>query len=212
MEKLLGRYDLKDPRQFRILLDKQIKNQPQADKPALLHVVKGVTIVGTPFRIGDSIAFDMVEDSGRQIYELGESDQRKLTHQQQRFSTIRYALRLDAAGLWNVDATIISHSVPVAIGRPFFKGHVVWLTDGVELTGFATDVIPTADGKFLPTVISLFIHLARQGDRLSITDRWQNYEVATGPKGDALLAPNFEKPLGDPYHWLEGKSDASSEK
>jgi hypothetical protein len=46
MEKLLGRYDSKDPCQFRILLDKQIKNQPEADRPALLHVVKGITIMG----------------------------------------------------------------------------------------------------------------------------------------------------------------------
>ena len=77
MEQLLGRYDPKDSRQFRIALDQQIKNQPEPDKPALLHVVKGVTIVGTPFRSGDSIAFDIVEDSRRQIYELGEGGKRE---------------------------------------------------------------------------------------------------------------------------------------
>jgi hypothetical protein len=209
MEKLLGRYDPEDPRQFRIPLDKQIKNQPEADKPALLHVVKGVTIVGTPFRIGDSIAFDMVEDFRREIYELGDADKPKLTQKQQRFSTIRYALRRDEAGLWNVDATIVSHSVPVAIGRPFFKGRVTWFAGGVELTGLATDVVPAADGKFIPIVAALSIHLTRQGDILSVTDRWQNYGVATGPKGEILLAPNFAKPLGDAYHWLEGKADAS---
>ena len=49
-----------------------------------------------------------------------------------------------------------------------------------------------------------------RSNRLVVTDRWQNYEVATGPDGEALLAPDFKKPLGDTY-WLEGKSEASSE-
>ena len=83
---------------------------------------------------------------------------------------------------------------------------MTWLADGVELNGFATDVAFGAGGKVIPAVVAIRIHLARQDNRLVVTDRWQNYEVATGPDGEALLAPDFKKPLGDTYHWLEGKS------
>lgn len=206
LQKLLGTFKAKDARQFRMTIDNEFKNQPEEDKPPVLIISNGEVVIGTPYRVGDAVAFDVVESIKRTVYELRDGDQREEIRRQQRYMAARYTLRVDENGMWDFDMTFTAHSIPSVVGMPYLKGSVNWHDDGLELVGIGTDNSYAAEGKVIRTATYGKTHLSRSDKELSVNDEWQSYHLGTDPDGNVLPFPDFDQPIGDPGPWLSGKA------
>lgn len=204
LQNLLGAFEAKDARQFRMTIDNEFKNQPEEDKPPVLIISKGEIVIGTPYRVGDAVAFDVIESIKRVVYELSDGDQRKEIRRQQRYMAARYCLRVDENGVWDFDITFTAHSIPSVVGMPYLKGSVNWQDDVMQLVGIGTDNSYAADGKLIRTATYGKMRFSRRDNELSIDDEWQSYQLGTDPDGNVLPFPDFDQPIGEPGPWLSG--------
>jgi len=205
LEKLLGEFKPKDARQFRMTIESERENRPEEDKPTVLIVSKGEVVIGNPYRTGGAVSFDMLESIKRTIYELGDGDKRKIVRRQQRYLAARYSLGPGDGDAWEFDAVMIAHSIPKVVGRPYMKGTVKWIPNGIQLLGIGTDSAYAAEGRLIPVANYGRIKITRNGEELSIDDEWQDYHLGTAPDGTALPFPDFKRPIGTPGKWLTGK-------
>jgi hypothetical protein len=202
---LLGRYNPGNAKQFRIVIDKEFRNKPVENEPLVLIVSRGEVLIGTPFRLGNAIAFDLVETIRRTFYELDDKDRRTKKRRQQRYLATRYMLRFDENNRWSFDSAVMVHSAPEAVGIQGLRGTVNWLKQGVQLNGIGTDNTFTADGRSIPVAVHAQIALIRAGDELYIEDTWQDYHLGVDPAGNELPYPDFSRPVGEPDSWFSRK-------
>ncbi|MDB5350092.1 MAG: hypothetical protein JWN86_1339 [Planctomycetota bacterium] len=197
LEKLLGRYTQQDNRQWRFVIDDELRTTPEPGKP-LAVVRKGILTYGVALRSGDLITFDSNQIQQRTIYDV-KAGERTLSRKVQTDSCERYSLRRTTSGEWFFDAVFLSHSIPEFRDRPYQSGRVIWLADGIELVGFGTDEFFRQGGKLEPGAFVGRRKLARTGDQLIEAYRSQNYELAKSPDGDVLPMPDLTKPVGEPF-------------
>lgn len=205
LQALLGEFNAMDTRQFRMIVDSEIENRPEEKKPAVLTVSKGEVVFGSPYRVGSAVAFDMVESIHRTVFELGDGQERKLLRRQQRYLAAKFSIRPVNASSWEFDAVLLAHSNPRVTGKPYLKGTVSWVKDGIKLHGIGTDSAYAAGGKLIPTATYGVIQMTRSGDELVIVDEWQNYDPGSAPDGTTLPFPDFSRPIGVGSKWLSGK-------
>lgn len=208
LERLLGSYDAMDAKQFRMPIDTEIENRPEPDKPPVHIISKGELIIGNINRSGETVSFDMIESIKRTVYELQDNEQKTVNRRQQRYLLTRYTLHRGDSGEWEFDSIMIAHSIPMLVGKPYSKGSVKWLSDGIQLTGISTDRAFAADGKLIPVAVFGKITMT-QGDgddELLIEDAWQCYQLGTEPGGLSLPFPDFMRPVGSSHPWLTGKA------
>ncbi|KEQ17748.1 hypothetical protein [Endozoicomonas numazuensis] len=201
LQSVLGRYEPMQARQFRIVIDKEFKNKPVENEPEILTVSKGEVLIGNPYRMGDAVAFDMIEAIRQTVYEIIKNDQRKKKFLEHRYLAIRYIMRMDDDHQWHFESTILSHSDPRIVESQGLKGSVDWLKSAFELTGITSGTTNTAEGKTLPVAIYAQLKFTCAGDELYIEDRWQDYQMAKGPNGKLLPFPDFRQPVGRSESW-----------
>lgn len=206
LEAVLGRFDAKDARQFRVKFDREETQKPEEDQLAVLDKTNGLTIYGTPFQMADSASFDMVQQHNRTVYRLETNGDRTVIRRQQRFFLARFSIRPTELKTWEFQMAFLSHSIPRALGTTYLSGTVRWLDGGFQLNGLAMDEVYAASGELIPSFQQAEIRITRKGDVLEIKDSWQGFHQATGKDGAPIHAPNFEKPIGKPSPWLQGTS------
>jgi hypothetical protein len=204
MEEVLGTFASKDARQFRKSLDNEITQQPDESAQRVRTNSKGQLVIGNPYRLGGAAAFDMVEAIKRTVERLDDAESASIIRRQQRYSVVRYTLRVNEQGVWEFDSVYTAHSIPWAIGRPYMIGAVRWLPQGFTLTGIATDDRYAADGSLIRAATVGEITFTRQGEELSLEDTWQGYHRAKSPAGVVLPFPDMSRPIGEPHAWLKG--------
>lgn len=208
LERPLGSYDPKDAKQYRMQIDTQIENRPEPDKPPVHVTSIGELIIGNIYRSGETVSFDMIESIKRTVYELDEDQQKNVTRRQQRYLLERYTLHREDSGEWEFDSVTVAHSNPILVGKPYSKGSVKWLADGIQLTGISTDRAYAADGQLIPVAVfgKITVTQGDGDDELIIEDAWQCYQLGTEPGGLALPFPDFTRPVGSSHPWLTGKA------
>lgn len=206
LERVFGSYEPKDARQFRMTTDGEVKNQPEPTKPPVLVVSHSEAVVGTPYRVGDAVSFDLVELVRREIYAVPQKTARTLVRRQQRYIAGRWSLRHDETGVWQADLIFLVHSNPKLCGACYLIGTVNWLPNGVHIVGTARDSVYASDGSLIPVVVQGRITFIREGDELRIDDTWQNYGLRIERAGSAVVAPDFGRPLGAATTWLTGRA------
>jgi len=186
----------------------ELTSQPEKDNSPILVESRGEVVIGTPYQIGDAVAFDMVETIKRSTYAVREDDEKSVVRRQQRYMAARFTLRVDENGVWEFDSTFAVHSTPNAVGKPYLTGAVKWLDNGVELIGIGTDNAYAADGRTIRAAVHGRIRLTRNGEALSVDDIWQAYHLGTDPDGVVLPFPDFKRPIGKSGRWLSGEASA----
>ncbi|WP_406698680.1 hypothetical protein V5E97_07310 [Singulisphaera sp. Ch08] len=199
LEKLLGRFLKNNNRQWRFVYDDETQMTPESGKPIIV-VRKGIMTYGVPVRSGDLITFDSIESLQRTIYDSSEGGKRTLSRELQNHSTMRYYLRRSLSGDWFFDTIMLSHSDPEFRDRPYFRGRVNWLADGIELVGLGTDNFFRQGGELFPGAFLSRRKLKQEGNRLVQTIRHQGYQLAKGPEGDILPIPDFSQPVGELFN------------
>ncbi|WP_062270105.1 hypothetical protein [Endozoicomonas arenosclerae] len=201
LQSVLGRSDPSQARQFRIVIDKEFKNKPLEDQPEVLIVSRGDVLVGNPYRMGQAIAFDMIEAVRLTIYEVQQNERRKKKFRENRYMAIRYVMRQDDNHQWKFESSVVSHSDPRIVESHFLKGSVKWIKNGFELDGFTESTTYTSEGKNLPVAVYAKLNFLRAGDELYIDDQWQDYALGKGPDGKTLPYPDFSQPIGRSDSW-----------
>ena len=195
LERLLGKFDSANQRDFTSVTRDEEKMQPGKDK-SIVRAARGVSTLGTPYRLGEALAFDMVELWESDIFDLDGND-RTLSHTQHSHRLVRYVLRPGPAGNWLFDASFVSSGSPRSISAIQSLGSVKWYADGVELI-FTTAASPAIGlkGERASHVNSGRARFMRKGDDLTVVGKSQTYELARDPSGDVLQVPDFAKPVG----------------
>ncbi|MGI9280993.1 MAG: hypothetical protein ACR2PX_15415 [Endozoicomonas sp.] len=201
LQSVLGRYEPMQARQFRIVIDKEFKNKPIENEPETLTVSKGEVLIGNPYRMGDAIAFDMIEAIRQKVYKVIKNDQRKKKFRGHRYLAIRNVLRMDDSHQWHFESSVLSNSDPRGVESHGLKGSIDWLKNGFEMTGITTGATSTAEGKFISVAVYAQLKFSRAGNELYIEDRWQDYKMAKGPNGRLLPFPDFNQPVGRSESW-----------
>src|SRR3954464_4439731 len=70
LEALLGRFDPDNNRQVRFEVGEEIRTRPTTEQSEILIVSRGLETYGNPYRLGESLAFDQVEQIRRTVYDL----------------------------------------------------------------------------------------------------------------------------------------------
>ena len=196
LETLLGRYTDQDNRQWRFVLDDEVRTVPEPEKPIVV-VMKGTQTYGVPVQSGNLIAFDFLLTTQRTIFNEGEEGKRTLSRKIQNHQTLRYHLRRSLSGDWFYDAVALSHSIPEFRDRPLETGRVNWLANGIELVGLGTDNFFRQGGRLVTGAFLVRRKLIREGNRLVEALRSQCYDLAKGSDADVLPIPDFSKPFGE---------------
>ena len=137
LENVLGKYEPKANKQFRFALDSSEETKPAAGEPSVFVVSKGAVLFGVPFRVGNAVAFDIVETTKRKVYDKPDESTRKVVRTQERFYTLRIVINIDETRTWDFQGNFVSHSIPNTIDKNYVKGRVNWKKDGFELVGLA---------------------------------------------------------------------------
>jgi hypothetical protein len=203
LETVLGTFQSKDQKQFRMEIKNERENTPEPTKPPVLVDSKGNLIIGVPYRVGGAVAFDLIEIVQRKIYKKSEQ-KKELLRQQQRYFVGRVTLRVDDAGAWDFDLNLVAHSNPGVIGKSYMSGTVVWTKNGFKLVGLGTDKAFASDGSLIPVVTKGNIQLSRDGEKLIVSDEWKSYKAAADPDGNRLFVPDYGQPVGEASQWLNG--------
>lgn len=208
---VLGKHDPKNSQQFHIRFNRNEIQQPEENESKVRDKTSGLTIYGTPYRMGDAACFDIIQQHKRTVYRVDSDEKETVVRRQQRYFLARVSIRSTESGAWEFQMTFLGHSNPGAIQKTYMKGTVNWEDDGFELNGMATDEVYTASGGLIPSVQVATIHFSKVDNRLKITDKWQGYHWSKGPQGAKIAVPDFDRPIGKPGPWLEGDSSTDDD-
>jgi hypothetical protein len=204
LESLLGKYEARDARQFRMAFKTRTTSQPDPRKAAVDVESQGERIFGTPYQTGNStVCFDLVELANLTVSRAGDPAA-IVVRRQQRYLVARFALNPTEDGRWQFACTFKAHSIPDLADRTYLTGEVQWLNDGIKLSGIGRDTDYAPDGSVTPVAKHCQISMIRKGNGLSVSDKWQSYVLATDPTGASLPMPDFARPIGRSTTWLTG--------
>lgn len=197
LEKVFGRFTQDDNRQFRFVFDNDEATLERGEDETMLIVKNGVKTYGVPIRTGKQIEIDVIETIQRKIYDVGPQGERTLSRRVENHMTRRYLLQRELTGDWTFAVISVSHSIPYFRNRPMRTGRVNWIKNGVEFVGFGTDYFFRKGGGLELGANLARYTLLRDGNRLVQKIQSQSYELATGPDGETLPMPDFDRPFGD---------------
>lgn len=205
LNKVLGRTDQLGP--WRISLDAEFENQPYNNARTVVVVINGTQTFSTPYRLADAIVFDNVASWRTKVYDLDDNGRRTLTRDEMRHSARRYSCRLHGEN-WYFDSYTVMHSKPEYSERPYHRGAIIWHKNGFELRGIGgLDKSFGADGELIPVVSYGSQRFQRDGEVLTVSRESQSFELLTGPRGEVLPVPDFEKPKGAPFKEEQSSAD-----
>lgn len=169
-----------------------------ADEEAeqVTSIMQDLISYGTPFRMGDRVAFDSV--GFRKSWSTTESGED--VWGQMRHSAIRTSFQLLSSGKWKAEVRALTHSHPNLIDAVSDTGAVVWLEDGIKINSFAAESMIARDGELCDAVVHVTRTYRNIEGKLEIDGCYRLYGMAETPDGSALSVPDFTNPLSEPLH------------
>jgi len=178
--------------------DKQeLSARPDPEKPPILILLDGPTVIGHPMPMPESIAFDVTFIRAREVFDVT-PEKRTLTKVQRSHGVSRIVLTT-VGGLWRYDETILSNGVQSSIGKVASSGYVQWMPNGFELIGTSgVSLYYAAGGERVPRAASSRTTYLRDGDSLVVKQEIQVCEAARDQTGGILNFPDLSQPSGEP--------------
>ena len=193
---VLGSYDASQQIEWVRDGKQELSVRPDPDKPPVLIVLDGPTVIGHPMPMPESIAFDVTSIMAREVFDVT-PEKRTLTKVQRSHSVSRIVMTT-VGGLWRYDETILSNGVQSTIGKVASSGYVQWLPNGFELVGTSgVSLYYAAGGERVPRAASSRTMYVRDGDSLVVKQEIQVCEAARDKTGGILNFPDLTQPSGD---------------
>ncbi len=174
----------------------ELSVRPDPDKPPVLIVLDGPTVIGHPMPMPESIAFDVTFIRAREVFDVT-PEKRTLTKVQRSHGVSRIVLTT-VGGLWRYEETILSNGVQSTIGKVASSGYVQWLPHGFELVGTSgVSMYYAAGGELVPRAASSRTTYVRDDDSLVVKQEIQVCEAARDKTGGILNFPDLTQPSGE---------------
>jgi hypothetical protein len=199
LENLLGKHSdaLKHEWQFPQETDTTIGEN--ASRPTVHVALRGVITLGTPYRFGDALAYDMISAFDRTHFELDAAGKRTKLRSSQTHRAERVVLRL-VEDAWFFDVVQVSSSDDAQLGLAERLGSVEWTATGLRLTGSdSASAYLGPDGKPKLGSAVTVAEFSRSEETITYSYQSQAYELMKSKDGQLLQVPDLSKPFGKPF-------------